>query len=544
MGLAQHPLHARSQGIMKKTAVVLLTLLVAIAGIGLPIWLAIEESQRQAFKGESAHALGYARDVVMRADETGRQVQSAVARLATHAAAPCAPDSIDDMREIDLGSTYIQAVGYVEGNRMLCSSIAGPDSVLELGPPSYTSSVGAIVRKDVYFPFAAQQAYLVVQFGNFAAILHSQLAVDTAKSEPDVALAVMSLDYPEPISVRGTVNPSWLEHLGNQAEVVFEEGDRIVAVVRSANYRAAGIAALPMHYLRGRSHDVAVRLVPAGVVAGIALTLAILYLARQQMALPYAVKTALRRKELFLEYQPVVDLRSGAWIGVEALVRWRRATGEIVMPDLFIPIAEQNGMIVRLTRQVLEQVCRDTGFYLEIHPDFHIGINVAPADFHSPGFLDKLQATVHQMGARPSNLILEVTERGLLDPVVARETSGVLRRHGFALAIDDFGTGYSSLSYLETLELDFLKIDRSFIEAIGTGAPTSQVVGPIIGMANDLGLRMIAEGVESQVQADFLAKRGVQYAQGWLFGRPMPFPEIVRQMEEMAQHAAALRAAG
>jgi sensor c-di-GMP phosphodiesterase-like protein len=541
MGLAQHPLHARSQGNMKKTAVVLLTLLVAIAGIGLPIWLAIEESQREAFKGESAHALGYARDVVMRADETGRQVQAAVARLAPHAGAPCAPDSIDDMREIDLGSTYIQAVGYVEGNRMLCSSIVGPASVLDLGPPSYTSSVGAIVRKDVHFPFAAQQAFLVVQFGSFAAILHSQLAVDTAKSEPDVLLAVMSLDYPEPISVRGKIDPGWLGRLGNAPETVFEQDDYIVAVVRSAKYRAAGIAAVPIRYLRDRSHDVAMRLVPAGVAAGIALSVAILYLGHLQMALPSAVRTALRRRELYLEYQPVVDLRSGAWIGVEALVRWRRTTGEIVMPDLFIPIAEQNGMIVRLTRQVLERICRDTGFYLEIHPNFHIGINVSPADFHSPGFIDKLQATLQHMGARPSNLILEVTERGLLDPVVARETSGALRRHGFALAIDDFGTGYSSLSYLESLELDYLKIDRSFIEAIGTGAPTSQVVVHIIRMANDLGLRMIAEGVESQAQADFLRKQGVQYAQGWLFGRPMPFPEIVRQMEE---RAAAVRAAG
>jgi len=142
------------------------------------------------------------------------------------------------------------------------------------------------------------------------------------------------------------------------------------------------------------------------------------------------------------------------------------------------------------------------------------------------------------MGAHPSSFILEVTERGMLDPVVARETSGALRRHGFAIAIDDFGTGYSSLSYLESLELDFLKIDRSFIEAIGTGAPTSQVVGHIIAIARDLGLRMIAEGVESQAQAEFLLRQGVQYAQGWLFGQPMSFAEVLRRMEEAEELAA------
>ncbi|VXB78891.1 EAL domain-containing protein [Massilia sp. 9I] len=523
---------------MKKTAVMLLTLLVAIAGMSLPIWVAMEESQRQAYTAESAHALGYARDVVLRGNETGRQLQTAVAQLERHAEAPCSPQSIDDMRRLDLGSTYIQAIGYVEGDRMLCSSIAGAAAVLELGAPDYAGASGALVRTDVRFPFAPQQSFVVIQSGRFAGILHSELAIDTARSEPDVSLALVSLDYPAPLSVRGRIDPGWVARLGRASEAVFEEGGNVVAVARSDRYRTAGIAAVPVHYLRTRMEHLALRLIPAGLAAGIVLTLAVLYFVRQQMALPSAVRSALRRRELFLEYQPVVDLRSGAWIGVEALVRWRRPTGEVVPPDLFIPIAEQNAMIVLLTRQVLEQVCRDTGFYLQLHPEFHIGINVAPADFHSPEFVADLHEALRRTGAQPASLILEVTERGLLDPVVARETTGVLRRHGFALAIDDFGTGYSSLSYLESLELDYLKIDRSFIEAIGTGAPTSQVVGHIIRMANDLGLRMIAEGVESHAQADFLRKQGVQYAQGWLFGRPVAFAEIVRRMEEMAENAA------
>ncbi len=529
---------------MKKTAIILLTLLVAIAGIGLPIWLAVEESERQAFRAESAHALSYARDVTVRGNETAAQVERAVARLAPHAAAPCAPAAIDVMREVDLGSSYIQAVGYVDGNRMLCSSIVGSATTLELGAPTYRSTRGALVRMNVRFPFAPQHRFLVAQMGQFAAILHDDLPIDTAKSEPDVALAIVSFDYPLPLSTRGKIDPEWVKRLGKQSEVVFEEDGYIVAVVRSQVYQAAGIAAVPLHYLTGRSKEVAMRLVPAGLAAGVLLTLAILFLARQQMALPFAVKTALRRKEFFLEYQPVVELRSRRWVGVEALVRWRRPTGEIVMPDLFIPIAEQNDLIVKLTRQVLHMVCRDTHAFLQARPAFHVGINLAPADFHSPDFLDCLQRTVAQMGAAPGNLMLEVTERGLLDPVVAREISGALRRRGFALAIDDFGTGYSSLSYLESLELDYLKIDRSFIEAIGTGAPTSQVVGHIIGMAKDLGLRMIAEGVEGEAQADFLLRHGVQFAQGWLFGRPMAFEEIVRRIGEMEEADRAIRAAG
>ena len=237
-------------------------------------------------------------------------------------------------------------------------------------------------------------------------------------------------------------------------------------------------------------------------------------------------------------------IRSGRWTGVEALVRWRRPEGELILPDLFIPLAEQNGLIVKLTQLVLERVCTDTAAFLRAHPDFHVGINVAPADYHAGGFLDSLQHALRQMGARESNLMLEVTERGLLDPVVARETTGLLRRHGFLLAIDDFGTGYSSLSYLESLELDYLKIDRSFIEAIGTDAPTSQVVQHIIAMARDLQLCMIAEGVESQAQADFLRARGVQFAQGWLFGKSIPFAEVREHLRRQEEPAAVAAGAG
>ncbi len=246
------------------------------------------------------------------------------------------------------------------------------------------------------------------------------------------------------------------------------------------------------------------------------------------------MRTALRRQELFLLYQPVVELASGRWVGVEALLRWRRPTGEIVNPDLFIPIAEQHGMIVRVTRRVLELVAQDAGDFLVRHPHFHIAINVSATDFHDPGFVAGLEAALRGMGAAPANLILEVTERGLLDPDVARSTTGLLRRSGFALAIDDFGTGYSSLSYLESLELDYLKIDRSFIEAIGTEAPTSQVVRHIIAIARDLRLRMIAEGIESGAQAEFLRARGVQYGQGWLFGKPMPFAEVAAHVRSQA----------
>ena len=529
---------------MRKSVVVLLTLLIACSAVGVPIWLAIAQSQRQGVEAAQAQALVYARDVLFRSNDTGRQIQAGISRLkAAHGQAPCAPASIDLMRQIDLGSSYIQAVGYVAGEQMVCSSISD-STAFALGPVDYQSDSRFAVRRSVRFPFAPEQSFVVVETEHFAAIIHKDLPIDTANSEPDVSLAVFSLRDPAPASLRGHINPDWVKRLGRADQVVFADGGYTVAVVRSIQFDIAAVAAVPLHYVRDRSQEVATMLVPIGLLAGVALALAIAYLAQQQMALPAAVKAALRRGELFLEYQPIVDLRSGRWVGVEALVRWRRATGELVYPDLFIPIAEQHGLIVKLTRRVLELVRRDAGDFLAGHPDFHIGINVAPADFHDPGFFDCLRACLASMGAAPGNLILEVTERGLLDPMVARKTTGALRASGFAVAIDDFGTGYSSLSYLESLELDYLKIDRSFIEAIGTGAPTSQVVQHIIAMARDLKLCMIAEGVESPAQADFLRLRGVQYAQGWLFGKPMSFAEVKDHLRRQAEPEAMAAGAG
>jgi sensor c-di-GMP phosphodiesterase-like protein len=272
-----------------------------------------------------------------------------------------------------------------------------------------------------------------------------------------------------------------------------------------------------------RSREISSRLVPAALFAGLACAVAIVLLARQQMSLPAARGTGLRHKEFFLEYQPMIELRSGTCVGVEALLRWRDPDGDLVPPEMFIPVAESAGMIGRLTERVLDLVAADAGHFLAGHPDFHVAINLSPADLRSTAIVGLLDRLLARTGALSSNVIVEITERGVLHLESAREVIAALHARGIEVAIDDFGTGYSSLSYLESLHLDFLKIDRSFIESIGTGAPASQVVSHIIWMGHNLELRMIAEGVENQEQAAFLRLHGVDYAQGFLFGKPDNF---------------------
>lgn len=516
-----------------------LTLLAAVIAAATPPLLALQESRRQAYQTEADFALGYARDVQRRVDETGRQAMVGMQQLASLGDRPCSPRSLELMRHIDLASTYLQAIGRVEGDTLVCSSI--DTTARPLGQQWFQSSAGVVFYTSIPSWETISHRLIGIRRGDFIVLVHRELPLDTWTSVPDVSLAVMHREAPAGarlIAMRGTIELEWLDRLGTGRETTFIAGQHLVAAVRSQRWMTASIAAVPLKYLEQRTAAIAGRLVPAGMVAGLALAVSILLLARRQMSIATAVRQGLRRHEFFLLYQPIVDLATGNWVGAEALLRWRRPTGELIGPDLFVPIAEQTGSVTRLTEEALRLVRHDVGDFLALYPDFHIAINLSARDMETSvivGLLKDLLQTTH---AAPSNLLVEITERAFLNLESARQVIGAIRELGVAVAIDDFGTGYSSLSYIDALELDFLKIDRSFTEAIGTRAPTNQVVDHIISMAHTLGLRMIAEGVETEAQAQFLVRHKVQHGQGWLYGKPLPFNELRQAYKEQLHRAA------
>ena len=236
---------------------------------------------------------------------------------------------------------------------------------------------------------------------------------------------------------------------------------------------------------------------------------------------------ALRKRRFEPLVQPIVDVATGRCVGGEVLMRWDHPVRGLLAPAEFIPLAEETGMIVPMSDLVMIKARDRLAPLTQRHPDLYFSFNVIPAQLRDPAFAERLGQIFDNVSLRREHLLLELTEREFVDESSSRALRA-LRSAGYRLAIDDFGTGHSSLSTLESLPLDRLKIDREFVRTIDDDTVTRPVLDSIIALAHSLDIPMIAEGVETQKQWDYLAARGVQYVQGYLVARPMPTSEFGR----------------
>ena len=236
-------------------------------------------------------------------------------------------------------------------------------------------------------------------------------------------------------------------------------------------------------------------------------------------------KLALQRKELFLHYQPIINLQKGQVSGFEALMRWKHPDRGLISPAVFIPVAEESGMIVAASQWALKESCmalkrleQRTGF----DSNLFMSVNFSSTDFASEDFVDSVYNTISKSDLKPEQVHLEITERLLMDqPDNARDTLAMCRKAGMSIAIDDFGTGYSSLSYLHYFPIDTLKIDRSFVRDMRKNESSMELIKSIIDLGKNMKMKVIAEGVEEKEEAQILRTLGCDMAQGYYFAKPM-----------------------
>jgi sensor c-di-GMP phosphodiesterase-like protein len=509
-----------------------LAYITGIALIAAPIPLCMFVAKRQAEHVEAKKALVMADEVMRRTEETSRQGLDALRQLAAqHDTAPCSAAELNLMRSLAISASYLQGVGRVRGDRLVCSSMGDHGAGFPLGPPDFISARGVKIRVAVTLPMVPQRRFIVSEAGDFATIVHRDLVLDVNAYGSDISLAIVSASTSRVLTGHGAYDASWLKPLAPGASTIVEDGRFIVALRRAAVLDLVAVTAIPTVAVRQMAHELMAYLAPFGLLVGLALGGACYLLVRRQVSMPSLLRSALRRDEFFLVYQPIIRLETRQCVGAEALLRWRRGDGSLIGPDLFIPIAEATGIITSITQRILTIVERDVPALMKALPELHVSINFSARDLESPELAPQLREMIQRSGMVASNLMVEATERSLIDVARSGSVLEQIRAIGIGVAIDDFGTGYSSLSYLTQLPVDFLKIDKSFVDTIGTNAPTSSVVLHIIEMAKSLKLAMIAEGVETQAQADFLETRGVHFAQGYLYAQPMQADDFMRYMQ-------------
>jgi c-di-GMP phosphodiesterase len=467
-----------------------------------------------------------------RANNIFKVTQLNLKQLAEQTSARCDQSAVDFMRDKVFKVMYIRETGIVNDNKLMCNDvkifippveindveyrrIAQRDGDIALVPPvstlqggksilvnyrvSANSYVNALIDPDIF-----QEFHDYVRLGEVSGVF---LVRDDGKAV--VSFGSMPESELPPISVN-------LEHIrhyhGNSFSIYKSDDFPIYAVV------AASQAFILQHWRR----DTLVLAVFGGFIS-LALVLLLKRNRKRSNLLQGELWQAIDDNELLIQYQPIIDLVSNRCVGAEALIRWQHPERGLIMPLVFVPISEQTGMIRHITRWLISRVELELCDILSQNPDIHISINLSPSDLGATG--KKASISDMQFTDIPHRqVIYEITEHNLIpdNAVSAYEMMGVLRDSGAKLALDDFGTGYSNLNYLHRFPVDYLKIDKAFVDGILKETSSSSLIDHIISIASTMQLDLIAEGIEHEYQMSYLKERGVKYGQGWYFAKALP----------------------
>ncbi len=438
---------------------------------------------------------------------------------------PCSDAELGYFRQLVFRADYLRDAGRIHEGRIECSATAGRPSRtigrFNAGPvdPHETAAYSNLV------PIRDQSLKMAgIQQGGVFALFGSHLP-DVEGSLP-IHLAV-DLNGGIPSSSPSQASPeAFIDELIGD---VTREGDMLVAEHCSPLLSTCVTASVSVSEARRAESAAIAALSVAGGVAGICLGIALCILRRRSVSLDQQLRRAIAQEKLQVVYQPIVNLANGRIVGAEALARWTKQDGVSVSPDVFVKTAEEHGFVGSLTRLVLQRSLKEFGEVFHKLPDFRLNINIAAADLVDPAFLPMLDQAVQQAKVPPRSLVFEVTERSTASQEDAMESIRLLRRRGHGIYLDDFGTGYSNLSYLLYLSIDTIKIDKAFIQAIGTESVTVAILPQIIAMARSLNLGVVVEGIESERQALYFSTDNMKmYGQGWLYGRPVPASEFFK----------------
>jgi sensor c-di-GMP phosphodiesterase-like protein len=471
----------------------------------------------------------YATRIIDEGQRSTHESRKVLATMAASSLNGCSDAEISYFSKLVYESQYLKAAGRMRSGEIACASSLGR---MEPAALHYTSRIqqrdGTILYRDLA-PFqVAHEMVIAVQQGDLF-VVYSPYNLKPLLNN-SMQLTITDLDAPSHAAGRfmGTAPAnSYLVRNGQFEDKTFLYGthcspDGVICVA----------AHIPIgQVMQGNRIEIG-GFIALGELAGTLLGLVCAIIYRRQHDFANQLLRAIRKDALRIVYQPIVDLENERIVEGEALARWTTEDNEPISPDDFIKVAEERGFVGQITKLVVRHVLHDFGHILRERSDFRVNVNIAASDLADPEFLPMLEKALADANVPASGLGIEITESYTARQQVAKETILRLRERGHYVHIDDFGTGYSSLAYLHDLSVDAIKIDKAFTRAIGTDAVTVTILPQILTMADTLGLRVVVEGIETPQQARYFARteRSV-YAQGWLFGRPVP-AEAFQQLLE------------
>jgi sensor c-di-GMP phosphodiesterase-like protein len=512
-----------------------LAMIAAVLSASLLIAGGMFMAMRQVEQSESQQMNAQGERFLARLEQLFGQLRESLDDLEAQPLRSCDDEMIATLQQVTFNYRFVYEAAYMDASR-ICSNrprqeglsvVRAPD----IKGPTYSYWLNTTTEPD------ENRAALMLGRGNFRVATSRGHLTDMVDLSPGSSLLVVLDHGTRAIPVLGTAQ-AWppTEHWPPKSRDALQVTQtRLIYRMPTDNPEYQLVLITP----RTSMHIPAVWwwMIPVCLLLGAFVGFFVFLLVRQRQSLDAELHGAIRRGELQVLYQPIFDLDSRNCVGAEALLRWRRPDGTLTSPDLFIPMAENTGQIRQMTDFVLQRLLEQLGQLLRANPQLYISVNLAACDVMVPriGLVMARLLTLHRVAAR--QIAFEVTERGLIDVVVARENLQALRDVGHQVLIDDFGTGYCSLAYLQTLPVDCLKIDKAFIDALGHDAASSGVAPHIIHMAQALDLKVIAEGIELESQAQLLRSEGVKFGQGWLFAHALSavqFIELITRGRRLA----------
>jgi len=507
----------RDRARLSVLAIAMVGVIALLSAIGWYLW-------RTSIGAEERRLGILAENLGQRVEDTLTDARGLLERLNADAGDGCSPDHIALMLEKATARPYVRSVGFWEGINRRCGVgfVQGRPPTPARAGKSYNNGVVA------WWPGPdtriGELELFIIRLGAHDLAIDTRLLLNTILTgEQKAGLWVEGLLLAAAPADAVIPSPN---NLNTGLTIDRNQGQLVARFALDTLFPMDVVAVQSSQSFLDRYHSSWITAV------GLALALMGLWAAfvwrllKQRLSITGELRSAIEYGDIQAVYQPIVNLDSGACCGAEILARWMRSNGEMIGPDVFIPLAEQHRIIGGLTRCILQRALQEVGHLLREHPELSLNLNLSPLDLEDCSIATFIASEMANAGLHAHSLKLEITERALVDREECRELIRSLRRQGHPIAIDDFGTGYSSLAYLESFELDTLKLDKAFVDATETEAMTSSVILHIIEMGRSLELDMVAEGVEVQSQASWLRARGVQMAQGYLYSKPLTASEF------------------